>query len=267
LYADIEKLTELGRPFVVATVVSSQGSTPQKPGSKMVVLETGEVVETIGGGAIEQQVVTAALALLAAPERHTQLLETHLTHDLGMCCGGSMTVFLEKHAQAARLWVFGAGHVAKELAHLAHYVGFQVVVVDEREAMLNAERFPQVSREVAYPADVAKALPGGPDCYFCVTTHDHPLDQACIEALVRKPSAYLGVIGSRRKAARFRQRLLAAGFSEDEVGRFESPMGVDISAITPQEIAVSIIGRLVAIRRSPAAPNKSVSKEATPVSG
>ena len=262
LYADLAKLTELGRPFVVATVVASHGSTPQKPGSKMVVLETGEVVDTIGGGAIEQQVVTAALALLATPQAHTQLLETHLTHDLGMCCGGSMTVFLEKHLQAARRWVFGAGHVAKELAHLAHYVGFVVTVVDERESMLNAERFPHAVRQLAYPADIAKTVPGGADCYFCVTTHDHPLDQACIEALLPKPSAYLGVIGSRRKAARFRQRLSAAGFSEGEVSRFESPMGVDIAAVTPQEIAVSIVARLVAIRRAPTDSSPSATNEA-----
>ncbi len=257
LYAEIETLTEQGRPFVLATVVAAHGSTPQKPGSKMVVLASGQVIETIGGGAIEQQVVTAARALLADPMRQTQLLETHLTHDLGMCCGGSMTVFLEKHAGAPQLWVFGAGHVAKELAHLAHYVGFQVTVVDEREELLNAERFPHAVRALAYPADVAKVLPGGRDCYFCVATHDHPLDQACIEALLPKPSAYVGVIGSRRKAARFRQRLVAAGFSDDEVNRFESPMGVDIAAVTPQEIAVSILARLVAIRR--ASPATAVS--------
>ncbi len=250
LFADIVKLAETGRPFVLATVVASHGSTPQKPGSKMVVLVGGSVLGTIGGGAIEQQVVAASEALLADPSRHTQMLETHLTHDLGMCCGGSMTVFLEKHESAAKLWVFGAGHVAKELAQLAHYVGFQVTVVDEREVLLTAERFPSADRTLAYPADIAKELAGGPDCYFCVTTHDHPLDQACIEALLPKPAAYLGVIGSQRKAARFRQRLQAAGFSDTEVTRFESPMGVDIAAQTPQEIAVSIIGRLISVRRA-----------------
>ena len=250
LFAEIAKLVETGQPFVLATVVASHGSTPQKPGSKMVVLEGGAVLETIGGGAIEQQVVTAALALLADPNRRTQMLETHLTHDLGMCCGGAMTLFLEKHESPAKLWVFGAGHVAKELAHLAHFVGFEVTVVDERPDLLNAERFSSAERVLANPADIAKSLPGGTDCYFCVTTHDHPLDQACIEALLPKAAAYLGVIGSARKAARFRLRLQAAGFSDTAVSRFESPMGVDINAQTPQEIAVSIVGRLITVRRT-----------------
>ena len=250
LYAQIDQLVERGRPFVVATVIAAHGSTPQKPGSKMVVLGDATVLETIGGGAIEQQVVTAALALMRDATKHTQTLETHLTHDLGMCCGGSMTVFLEKHEAAAKLWVFGAGHVAKELAQLAHYVGFYVTVIDEREELLTEARFPNATRMLAYPPDIAKTLTGGADCYFCVTTHDHPLDQLCVEALLPTASAYLGVIGSRRKAARFRQRLQAAGFSDAQVNRLESPMGVEIAAVTPQEIAVSIVGRLTALRRA-----------------
>lgn len=249
LYADIAKLSEEGRAFVVATVTASHGSTPQKPGSKLVVLENGELRGTVGGGAIEKQIVDAALALLADATQDTRTIETHLTHDLGMCCGGRMTVFLEKHAASAKLFVFGAGHVGKELAALAANAGFDVTVVDERRELLTAERFPAVRRRVEPPEHVAKSLAGGSDTYCCVATHDHPLDQACVEALLRTPLKYLGVIGSRRKAERFRQRLEAAGFTKDELARFESPMGVDIGALTPQEIAVSIVARLIAVRR------------------
>ena len=96
---------------------------------------------------------------------------------------------------------------------------------------------------------VAKSLTGGAQAYCCVATHDHPLDQAVVEVLVKKPLAYLGVIGSQRKALRFRQRMEAAGFSAAEVARFESPMGVEIDALTPSEIAVSIVARLIAVRR------------------
>ncbi len=249
LYAELARLSSEGRAFVLATVISSAGSTPQKPGSKMIVLGDGSLLGTIGGGAVEQQVIDAARALFASPES-SRLLETHLTHDLGMCCGGRMTVFLEKHDAASRLWVFGAGHVARELAHLAHHVGFWVTVVDERPTWASRERFPEVELVVRHPAEVAKELPGGPDCYFCITTHDHPLDQACVEALLRKPSAYLGVIGSRRKAERFKMRLAAAGFTETELEKMKSPMGVPISALTPQEIAVSIVAELVSVRRA-----------------
>ena len=249
LYSEVARLTEQGAPFVLATVIDSQGSTPQKPGSKMLVLERGETRGTVGGGAIEKQIVDAAVALLANPDQQTQLIETHLTHDLGMCCGGKMRVFLEKHGAAARLFVFGAGHVARELANLAHHVGFKVEVIDERAQWADPTRFRDVTLTLRSPAELARELQGGADCYFCITTHDHPLDQACLEALLRKPAAYLGVIGSRRKAERFKSRLRAAGFTEHELERVRCPMGMAIHALTPAEIAVSIVGELIAARR------------------
>jgi xanthine dehydrogenase accessory factor len=249
LFADIAALESEGRPFILATVIASHGSTPQKPGSRLVVLDGGELRGTIGGGAIEKQIIDAALALLADASASTRTIETHLTHDLGMCCGGKMTVFLEKHGTAPSLVVFGAGHVAKEVAALASHVGFRVAVVDERTEWLTESRFPTATRRLEPPDVVAKGLAGSADTYACVVTHDHPLDQACVEALVKKTLAWLGVIGSQRKAERFRQRLLAAGFTPDEVARFESPMGVEIGALTPQEIAVSIVARLVEVRR------------------
>lgn len=248
-FSALAQLEAEGRPFVLCTVIAVQGSTPQKPGSRLAVLEGGELRGTVGGGAIEQQIVDAALALLADAQATTRTLETHLTHELGMCCGGKMSVFLEKHGAPVELTVFGAGHVAKELAALAAHVGFRVTVVDARPEWLTAERFPQATRRLAPPDEVAKQLRGGPRSYCCVVTHDHPLDQACVEALVRTPLAYLGVIGSGRKAARFRQRLEAAGFTPEETARFESPMGLPLGALTPQEIAVSIVARLVELRR------------------
>lgn len=249
LYADIAALEAEGRPFVLATVIATHGSTPQKPGSKLVVLDGGELRGTVGGGAIEKQIVDAALALLADDGAESRTLETHLTHDLGMCCGGKMTIFLEKHGAAPKLFLFGAGHVAKEVAALAAHVGFRVTVVDERPEWLSAERFPAATRQALPPDDAAKALAGGKDVYACVVTHDHPLDQACVEALLPRPLAWLGVIGSRRKAERFRQRLEAAGFTRDALARLESPMGVEIGALTPAEIAVSIVARLIEVRR------------------
>ena len=120
LFADIAQLEAEGRPFVLCTVIASHGSTPQKPGSRLVVLGDGSLRGTIGGGAIEKQVVDAALSLLGDDAAQTRTLETHLTHDLGMCCGGKMTVFLEKHGAPAQLFVFGAGHVAKELRQPRH---------------------------------------------------------------------------------------------------------------------------------------------------
>ncbi|MBX5480759.1 MAG: xanthine dehydrogenase accessory protein XdhC [Myxococcaceae bacterium] len=249
LYAVLARLTDEGRAFVLATVIESAGSTPQKPGTKMIVLEDGAIFGTVGGGAIEKQVIDAARALFDAPET-SRVLETHLTHELGMCCGGRMKFFLEKHAAAARLHVFGAGHVGRELAVLAHHVGFRVTVYDERPEWASRERFPEGIRvEQTDPVRAAASLEGGPLTFFCVSTHDHPLDQAVLEALLRKPAAYHGVIGSVRKAERFKLRLRAAGFSEEEISRIRSPMGLPIRALTPAEIAVSIVAELIQLRR------------------
>ncbi|MFL5350568.1 MAG: xanthine dehydrogenase accessory protein XdhC [Hyalangium sp.] len=249
LYAEIAALVAEGQPFILATVIESAGSTPQKPGSKMVVLGDGSLRGTVGGGAIEHQIIEAARALLEAPEQ-TRVIETHLTHELGMCCGGRMKVFLEKHGAPPRLTVFGAGHVAKELASLAHKVGFRVTVVDARPEWATSERFPGCEVLRKDPADHARAVAGGAHEYFCVTTHDHPLDQAVVEALLSKPSAYLGVIGSRRKAERFRMRIKATGVEDAALDRIRSPMGLAIGALTPEEIAISIVGELIQVRRS-----------------
>ena len=181
LYAEMAALVAEGRPFVLATVIESAGSTPQKPGSKMVVLGDGGLRGTVGGGAIEHQIIQAARALLESPES-TRVIETHLTHELGMCCGGRMKVFLEKHGAPPRLTVFGAGHVARELALLAHRVGFRVTVVDARPEWASAERFPGIELVLKDPADHARTLSGGTGHCFCITTHDHPLDQAVVEA-------------------------------------------------------------------------------------
>lgn len=249
LFADLAELSVAGRAFVLATVTESQGSTPQKPGAKLVVLEDGSLRGTVGGGAFERQVIDAALALFADLQSGTRLLDVHLTHDLGMCCGGRMKVFLERHDAVADLVLFGAGHVAQEVAALAAHLDFRVTVVDARADWLTVERFPNVLRKLEPPDEVARALVGTPNTWCCVLTHDHPLDQACVEALLPKNLAWLGVIGSRRKAERFRQRLTAAGFSEEQVARFECPVGLPIGALTPAEIAVSIVGRLVETRR------------------
>lgn len=251
-YAEIALCAQSGRAFVVATVVGSAGSTPQKAGAKLLVKDDGEVVGTVGGGAVEQEIVRAARALFGTQER-TKLLELHLTHDLGMCCGGKMQVFLEHQPATAELFVFGAGHVGHEIALLAQHAGFRVTVIDARSEWTRRLAPPAVSKvEERDPADAARANPGGPDVYFCVTTHDHPLDQEVVEALIGKPFAYLGLIGSRRKAERFRQRLAAAGHAPGAIERLRSPMGVSIGALSPQEIAVSVVAELIATRRKDA---------------
>jgi len=248
LFCDIAGLVERRTVFVLATVVDSAGSAPQKPGAKLVVLPDGGIRGTVGGGALEHEIVTAARALLADPAATTRLLEPHLTHDLGMCCGGKMAVFLEKIVPGEKLIVFGAGHVGRALATFARTTGFDVAVADERPEWLNEERFPDVRRLPGPCVETARTEPTDDATHACVMTHDHGLDQEIVAALLQRPLRYLGVIGSRRKAEMFRLRLAAQGFAADEVARMRSPVGLAIGAQSPEEIAVSIVAELIALR-------------------
>lgn len=237
-----------GQRVVLCTVVDSSGSVPQRPGARLVLGADGRLSGTIGGGAVEQLVLDAARELLA--RGGTRLLSTHLTHDLGMCCGGRLTVFLQTLDPPENLFLFGAGHVAKPLAARAREVGFRVVVVDERPDWANAERFPTADQLlVEPPLDVVAGLPLDARSSICVVTHNHRLDQEIVEAVLKRPYRYLGVIGSRRKAETFRERLRAKGFPEPLVAAMHCPMGVTINAQTPEEIAISICGELIAARR------------------
>lgn len=240
------------RPCVLATVVRFKGSTPRKPGAKMLVFSDATLLGTIGGGALEADVEAAARALLAQGGEAPELIERHLTHDLGMCCGGGMTVLLEPQTYAPDLLLFGAGHVAQPLAAIASLADFRVTVVDGRPELANRERFPSVFRVVAEePLDVVEELTFDPrETYVVVVTHDHALDERITAAIMRRPFRFLGVIGSARKAEMFRKRLAAAGIPAETIARMQTPVGVDIDAETPAEIAVSIAAELVRVRRA-----------------
>ncbi len=240
------------RPCVLATVVHFKGSTPRKPGAKMLVFPDAPLIGTIGGGALEADVEAQARGLLARGAETPALVERHLTHDLGMCCGGGMTVLLEPQTYAPDLLLFGAGHVAQPLAAIATLADFRVTVVDGREELANRERFPSVFRLVSDdPVDAVEDLLFDPrETYVVVVTHDHALDERITAAVMRRPFRFLGVIGSARKAEMFRKRLTAAGIPEETVARMQTPVGIDIDAETPAEIAVSIAAELVRVRRA-----------------
>jgi len=236
-----------GRRFALASVVESRGFTPRKPGAHMLVAEDGETCGTIGGGAIEQQVLDEARALLRG--RGVTLVKKHLTQELGMCCGGEMAVFLEVLEPSPRLFLFGAGYIARPLAALAAGCGFDVTVVDERAERAVAERFPDCRVCAQAPEDFLRALETTPDDFAVVVTHDHALDQRIVQALLERPLKFVGMIGSVPKQRKFALRLKARGFSDQQIARLRTPLGMPIGADTPEEIAVSAMGELIAARR------------------
>ena len=207
------------RRFALLTVVRARGFTPRKPGAHMLLSADGQSVGTVGGGAIEQAALDQARAVLA--HGGSELVERHLTQDLGMCCGGEMSIFVEAVEPRPRLFVFGAGYIGRPLTAMATACGFEVTVVDGRPEWAADERFPGATVRCQDPEDAARALELLPADYVCVVTHDHAIDL----------------------------RLRAIGYRDEEIARLHTPLGLSIGAATPEEIAVSVLAQLIAVRR------------------
>ena len=230
----------------LATVVRTSGSTPQVAGARMLLAPDDCTVGTIGGGAIEQKVLEALRAARAgAPAR---LIKHELGYDLGMCCGGRMEVFIEPIEPRPRLFILGAGHVAQPTAEIAQRVGFQITVVDEREELLTEKRFPGCRLVLNSPRSALADLALTASDWVLIVTHDHELDERALERAARLPHRYIGLIASRRKVLRILQRLHAR-CGLPVLDKVYAPVGLDIGAETPEEIAVSVVAELVAIRR------------------
>ena len=247
VWKTLERWRAERRRFVLATVIATRGFTPRKAGAHMLIGPAGECMGTVGGGAIELEVQKAAADLVT--RGGTAEVARHLTQELGMCCGGEMRVFLEVITPAPRLFIFGAGYIAKPLAGIAAGCGFDVTVVDGRPAWANPERFPTSTLCVRPADDAVRDLEMDDADYAVVVTHDHACDQRIVEALLRRPLCFTGMIGSTAKQRKFALRLRARGFSDAEIGRLRSPLGLSIGGQTPEEIAVSVMAELIAVRR------------------
>jgi len=235
------------RRFVLATVTETRGFTPRKAGAHMLIGEGGTNVGTVGGGAIELEVCRTGLELLRSGG--TAEVRRHLTQELGMCCGGEMSVFLEVLEPAPRLFLFGAGYIAKPLASFAAECGFRVTVVDERSDWATAQRFGTAELVCREPEAFLIELATTAHDYAVVVTHDHGLDQRLIQHLLRRPLKFVGLVGSLPKQRKFALRLRARGFTDAQIARLHSQLGAPIGAKTPQEIAVSVMTELIAVRR------------------
>ncbi len=214
----------------------------------MLVGPTGWLGGTVGGGAIEHEVIAAAVDALARGE--DCLVERHLVHDLAMCCGGAMKVFVEVQTYPVRCVVFGCGHVGRPLAELAARCGFETVAIDSRAEFADASRFGDAVQVLCDdPLGVLEDLGVRETDFVVVATHDHGIDEEIVAAVLAGAPRYLGCIGSVRKGLMFRQRLAARGIPEERIALMRTPMGLDLGAETPDEIAVSVVAQMVAVRR------------------
>jgi xanthine dehydrogenase accessory factor len=233
-------------PVVLATVIESLGSAPREEGARMLIRADGSIVGTIGGGAIEKRVIDEALLIMnaAAPK-----LVRYELKDIGMACGGGMSVFLEPLRQAPQLLIFGAGHIGRTLSQIGKMLDFSVTVVDNRPEFAQKELLPWADTVIAedYPQAISK-ITYSARTHIVILTHKHAHDFEILEQLIHKPFCYLGMIGSKTKVAKAFQQLRERGISENMIQKIHSPIGISIGANTPAEIAISIAAELVAVR-------------------
>jgi xanthine dehydrogenase accessory factor len=241
-----------GEPVALVTIVAAHGSTPQRVGARMLVHADGRTVGTIGGGCYEHDAFWKAREALVS--RKARLVHYELSDDLaeesGLICGGRMDVFVEPIEPAPHLYILGAGHVGYQLGQLAPTVGFTLHVVDDRQKFANRERFPEAAEVIVDSLDTWVAGAEIPStAYVVVLTRGHRQDFDVLRGLADREFRYVGLIGSRAKVARLTDALLEAGVSPEWLKRLHAPVGFDIGAVSPEEIAVSILAELIAVRR------------------
>ena len=223
----------------------------------MLVRDDGTIAGTIGGGCVEAEVWQAAKEVMQEekPRSLTFNLNNNPKYDSGLVCGGTLEVYIEPVLPAAALYIFGAGHVALNLYKVSRMAGFDVIVVDDREAYANRERFPEAKDVYADDFDrVLNQLSPNESSYLVITTRGHRDDMRVLRWAVETPARYIGMIGSQRKVIAIYKELEREGITREKLERVYAPMGIDIGAITPAEIAVSVAAELIAIRRNSRAP-------------
>jgi len=251
VFSALAEALDRGEEVALVTITASTGSTPQRVGAKMLVYSDGRTVGTIGGGCYENDAFWKAREAIKA--RKPLNVKYELTDDIaeesGLICGGQMEVFIEPVEPAPDVYIFGAGHVGYWLARMAHDTGFRVHVVDDREKFASADRF-QAGTEVIVddiPTWLAThQLPT--TSYAVVVTRGHKHDIDAMRALAPSNLRYVGLIGSRAKVKRIYDALRLEGVPTEVLQRVHAPIGLDIGAISPQEIAVSILAELIAVK-------------------
>ena len=244
---------ESGAPAALVTVIATEGSTPQKAGAKMLVYPDGRIVGTIGGGCVEAEMTWRARQSIEA--RKPQVASYDLTPDQagedGLVCGGRMQVFIEPIEGTPTLCLFGAGHVAQPLARMAKASGFRVQVADDRIKFANRERFPDVDLLVVDEfAAAARQMTLGPNTYAVVVTRGHKGDGEALRAVVGKGLRFVGLLGSRPKLVHLASALEESGVPPEELAEIHCPLGIEIGAVSPEEIAVSVLAQMIAVRHA-----------------
>jgi xanthine dehydrogenase accessory factor len=252
IYEEILMIKSEGGSAALATIISSEGSTPRETGAKMLIRENGAISGTIGGGSLEGQVIKEALKVIR--EEKPRTFHYDLTgkeaDEIGMICGGILDVYIEPILPSPTVFIFGGGHISLFVSKISAMAGFRVVVVDDRVEFANEERFPDAEQVIAMAFPLAcSRLKVNRSGYLVIVTRGHACDQEVLEWALNTEAGYIGMIGSRQKIQSLYNHLEEKGIAPEKLQRVHAPIGLDIGALTPAEIAVSIVGEMIRVRR------------------
>jgi xanthine dehydrogenase accessory factor len=263
LYDEIVRLRKLGQKCAIATIVQVNGSIPSYESAKILVREDGSFMGTVGGGCVEAEVWSAAREVIETekPRHLTFSLGQDAAYDEGLICGGQLNIFVEPVIPQPHAFIFGGGHVSKSISKVATIAGFSTVIIDNREAFANAERFPEAEATYAEEyEDVFPKLEVNSSTYLIIVTRGHRDDMRVLRWAVNTPARYIAMIGSKRKTISVVHELEKDGIPREAFEKVFAPMGLELGAETPEEIAISVVAEMIAIRRAPDADWRQLSK-------
>lgn len=247
IFEKIQEARKKNIDVAFCVIVNTKGSTPREAGAKMLVYADGSIYGTIGGGDLEKKVIANAMDVLKKKE--PSFFKHDLLHQHNMCCGGSVEIYIEPIMKKNKLYIFGAGHTGHALANYAIHFDFEVVMIDDRKEYLDEIKLEHVNKLNMHYAQALSLLPFDENTFVTIMTYSHPYDRDILAFCLKKPKAYLGMIGSQRKVEMtkkmFEEGMIA---SKDELDAVDMPMGIDIGAKDPEEIAISILSKLIAVK-------------------
>lgn len=260
---EVVRLRRAGQKCALATIVQANGSIPSYTSAKLLVREDGSIAGTIGGGCVEAEVWTAAREVMETgkPRRLNFSLGQEAAYDNGLICGGQLEVFIEPIEPQPHAYIFGAGHISKSLCQVASLIGFATTVIDDRESFANRERFPAADEVLAGEyEEIFPKLEISSSSYLIIVTRGHRDDMRILRWAVTTPARYVAMIGSKRKVISVERELQKEGIPADAFQRVSAPMGLDIAAQSPEEIAVSVAAEMIAVRRGAESGWRALSK-------
>jgi xanthine dehydrogenase accessory factor len=252
LFEEIVRMRKAGERGALATIVHTNGSIPSYESSRMLVREDGSISGTVGGGCVEAEVWAAAKEVIQIeqPRKMTFNLNHDAAYDAGLICGGTLEIFVEPLLPPPMLYLFGGGHVSAAVARVASPAGFSIGIIDDREAFANAERFPGAAEIYTSYEDAFEKIKPNSSSYLVIVTRGHKDDMRVLAWAVKTNARYIGMIGSKRKVISVYKALEKEGYASEMFERVHAPVGIEIGALSPEEIAVSIAAELIAVRRN-----------------